>query len=111
MSYVSIPLNLVDIRKVVTDGSAHIRGYEALTPSDDHGGMCKCSGEDDNKYQTILGVLRRCVTELRDTAKADKPEEVSTDLLDYLARSLYPSSPRVVCGLLVGKSIAKRNEC
>ena len=109
MSYVSIQLNLVDIRKVVTDDSAHIRGYKALTLSDDHEGMCKCSGEDDNKYQTILGVLRRWVTELKETSKAEKLEEVSSALLDYLTRSVYPNSPQVVYGLLVGKSIANRN--
>ena len=109
MSYVSVQLKLVDIRKVVIDDSAHIRGYKALTLSDDHEGMCKCSGKDDNKYQTMLGVLRRWVTELKDNSIADKPEEVSTALFDYLARSKYCHSPRVVYRLWGGKSVAERN--
>ena len=91
------------------DDSAHIRGYKALTLNDDHEGMCKCSGKDDNKYQTMLGVLRRWVTELRDTSKADKPEEVSIVLFDYLAQSKYRNSPRVVYGLWRDKSVTKRN--
>ena len=64
----------------MTDDSAHIKGYKTITLSDDHQGMCKCSGADDNKYQTILGVLQRWVTELKDTSKADKPQEVSNAL-------------------------------
>ena len=91
MNYVFIQFNLIDIRKVVTDDSTHIRDYKILTLSDDHEGMCKCSNKDDNKYQTMLNVLRRWVTELKDTSKAEKPEEVSTALFNFLTRDKYRS--------------------
>ena len=64
----------------MADESAHIKGYKTITLSDDHEGMCKCSGTDDVKYKTLLGVLRRWVTELKETSKADTPQEVSTAL-------------------------------
>ncbi|KAL8904848.1 MAG: hypothetical protein Q9207_003008 [Kuettlingeria erythrocarpa] len=57
--------------KIVTDDSAHIKGYKALTLHANHQDMCKFSGKDDDKYQAVLDVLRRWVNKLKET-----PEEV-----------------------------------
>ncbi|KAI4150589.1 MAG: hypothetical protein L6R39_002237 [Caloplaca ligustica] len=45
--------------KIVTDESAHIKGYKVLSLHADHQGICKCSDRDDDKYQSLLDVLQR----------------------------------------------------
>ncbi|KAL8727659.1 MAG: hypothetical protein Q9166_005895 [cf. Caloplaca sp. 2 TL-2023] len=64
--------------KIVTDESAHIKGYKVLTLHANHQDMCKFSGKDDDKYQAVLDVLRRWVKELKEPQEeVKKPQEVS----------------------------------
>ncbi|KAG8526389.1 uncharacterized protein KY384_000383 [Bacidia gigantensis] len=58
------------IGKIVEKTSACIEGFEQLSLSDDHIGMCKFSREDDNNYQRVMNELRRWVEAIK--AKGEK---------------------------------------
>lgn len=71
--------DVADRVKIVTDDSAHIKGYKALTLHANHQDMCKFSGKDDDKYQAVLDVLRRWVNKLKEPPEeVKKPREVSS---------------------------------
>ncbi|KAL8837687.1 MAG: hypothetical protein Q9170_002419 [Blastenia crenularia] len=63
--------------KIVTDDSARIDGYPLRSLHANHTDICKFSGKEDDKYKTVLGVLRQWVDDLKESSKVKNPEEVS----------------------------------
>ncbi|KAL8889203.1 MAG: hypothetical protein Q9192_006055 [Flavoplaca navasiana] len=61
--------------KIVTDESAHIKGYKVLTLHANHQDMCKFSDKDDENYKAVMKVLLRWVKDLKEQ-QLKKPKEV-----------------------------------
>ncbi|KAL9595413.1 MAG: hypothetical protein Q9219_006456 [cf. Caloplaca sp. 3 TL-2023] len=67
-----------NLGKIVTDESAHIKGYKLLTIRADHENMCKFGGEHDDNYRIVRDVLRRWVKELKESLEeVKKPTEAA----------------------------------
>lgn len=77
-----LPYDVSNKLKIVTDSSAHLKGYKTMTFCANHEDMCKCSGRDDSKYKSLSELLQGWVKVLKEEAEAKKPETVSTACLD-----------------------------
>ncbi|KAL8853777.1 MAG: hypothetical protein Q9221_001420 [Calogaya cf. arnoldii] len=76
------------VGKIVTDESAHIKGYKVLSLHSNHQDMCKFSGQDDAKYQSVLTVLREWVERLAEQ-KTKKPQEASSNFKTTFSGANY----------------------